>query len=131
MGTSCNSDDGARSSDSEISRTEQVARSRISSNTARYGEALMLTAMEGLTREDNAYLRGTSASAVSDLVQDALREIEAQTRAKGLIIEDVPIIAMDLETIVRDLGHEVTRSEERRVGKECVSTCRSRWSPYP
>src|SRR3546814_18627038 len=23
------------------------------------------------------------------------------------------------------------RSEERRVGQECVSTCRSRWSPYP
>src|SRR3546814_8554437 len=23
-----------------------------------------------------------------------------------------------------------TRSEERRVGKECVSTCRSRWAPY-
>src|SRR3546814_6789473 len=30
------------------------------------------------------------------------------------------------------LAHELaeTRSEERRVGKECVSTCRSRWSPY-
>src|SRR3546814_6195564 len=26
--------------------------------------------------------------------------------------------------------HAVLRSEERRVGKECVSTCRSRWSPY-
>src|SRR3546814_19776345 len=25
---------------------------------------------------------------------------------------------------------QVERSEERRVGKECVSTCRSRWSPY-
>src|SRR3546814_8455335 len=25
---------------------------------------------------------------------------------------------------------EPKRSEERRVGKECVSTCRSRWSPY-
>src|SRR3546814_1434787 len=25
---------------------------------------------------------------------------------------------------------EEARSEERRVGKECVSTCRSRWSPY-
>src|SRR3546814_18646185 len=24
----------------------------------------------------------------------------------------------------------IARSEERRVGKECVSTCRSRWSPY-
>src|SRR3546814_15386613 len=27
-------------------------------------------------------------------------------------------------------GHDDIRSEERRVGKECVSTCRSRWSPY-
>src|SRR3546814_14408031 len=26
--------------------------------------------------------------------------------------------------------HRHGRSEERRVGKECVSTCRSRWSPY-
>src|SRR3546814_5933878 len=25
---------------------------------------------------------------------------------------------------------QTNRSEERRVGKECVSTCRSRWSPY-
>src|SRR3546814_12025790 len=31
-----------------------------------------------------------------------------------------------------DLGRGPgVRSEERRVGKECVSTCRSRWSPYP
>src|SRR3546814_4824811 len=28
------------------------------------------------------------------------------------------------------LAWGVLRSEERRVGKECVSTCRSRWSPY-
>src|SRR3546814_11564101 len=27
-------------------------------------------------------------------------------------------------------NHSPVRSEERRVGKECVSTCRSRWSPY-
>src|SRR3546814_2703089 len=27
-------------------------------------------------------------------------------------------------------GVDIGRSEERRVGKECVSTCRSRWSPY-
>src|SRR3546814_17002845 len=29
--------------------------------------------------------------------------------------------------VILELGN---RSEERRVGKECVSTCRSRWSPY-
>src|SRR3546814_18208869 len=28
-------------------------------------------------------------------------------------------------------GGRTERSEERRVGTECVSTCRSRWSPYP
>src|SRR3546814_3409780 len=32
--------------------------------------------------------------------------------------------------VVVDYGSDNTRSEERRVGKECVSTCRSRWSPY-
>src|SRR3546814_19011613 len=29
------------------------------------------------------------------------------------------------------MHHVVGRSDERREGKECVSTCRSRWSPYP
>src|SRR3546814_3135512 len=29
-----------------------------------------------------------------------------------------------------DLSSQRSRSDERRVGKECVSTCRSRWSPY-
>src|SRR3546814_4224821 len=28
------------------------------------------------------------------------------------------------------LAHDASRSDERRVGTECVSTCRSRWSPY-
>src|SRR3546814_14629002 len=31
---------------------------------------------------------------------------------------------------MRERGWGRIRSEERRVGKECVSTCRSRWSPY-
>src|SRR3546814_3873526 len=33
---------------------------------------------------------------------------------------------------IKDSDHMIhsSRSEERRVGKECVSTCRSRWSPY-
>src|SRR3546814_14630724 len=30
----------------------------------------------------------------------------------------------------RGLSQDAARSEERRVGKECVRTCRSRWSPY-
>src|SRR3546814_13633434 len=37
--------------------------------------------------------------------------------------------AADLPAGVGNLGFAETRSEERRVGKECVSTCRSRGSP--
>src|SRR3546814_4984443 len=36
---------------------------------------------------------------------------------------------LPLATVVRALTSD-NRSEERRVGKECVSTCRFRWSPY-
>src|SRR3546814_5170229 len=40
-----------------------------------------------------------------------------------------------LKTLIEVFGQfglklDALRSEERRVGKECVSTCRSRWSPY-
>src|SRR3546814_18538234 len=34
------------------------------------------------------------------------------------------------QPLERPCAYSDTRSEERRVGKECVSTCRSRWAPY-
>src|SRR3546814_11187504 len=54
----------------------------------------------------------------------------------------LPISAIEIAVLhprnveLRQVGRElvpvgeIPRSEERRVGKECVSTCRSRWSPY-
>ena len=45
-------------------------------------------------------------------------------------------VAVWLDDISRErlrsgnLASLMRRSEERRVGKECVTTCRSRWSPY-
>src|SRR3546814_6870268 len=39
-------------------------------------------------------------------------------------------VAISLSPLAPDTGSPLARSEERRVGKECVSTCRSRWSPY-
>src|SRR3546814_10934356 len=35
----------------------------------------------------------------------------------------------DIKARVNQIKAQIERSEERRVGKECVSTCRSRWSP--
>lgn len=86
---------------------EGIAQARLAHITPLSRQALLLIAMEGFTPEDAGYLIGVSAQEVDQLVADALEEIERQTRARVLIIEDEPIIAMDLETIVRDLGHDV------------------------
>ncbi len=87
---------------------EGLARARLARMTPLSRQALLLTAMEGFTPEDAAYLIDVEPSEVENLVSEALAEIEKQTRARVLIIEDEPIIAMDIETIVRDLGHEGT-----------------------
>jgi len=85
-----------------------IARARLSRVTPLSRQALLLTAMEGFTPEDAGHLIGAGPDEVDRLVAEALDEIERQTRAEVLIIEDEPIIAMDIETIVRDLGHSVT-----------------------
>ncbi|WP_375402917.1 response regulator [uncultured Sphingomonas sp.] len=87
---------------------EAVTRARLAKMTPLSRQALLLTAMEGFTPEDAGYLIEVDTAEVDVLVAEALAEIEQQTRARVLIIEDEPMIAMDIETIVRDLGHEVT-----------------------
>src|SRR3546814_19298512 len=46
-------------------------------------------------------------------------------KAGALFVDHTPVSAR----IARQLSVEAASSEERRGGKECVSTCRSRWSP--
>jgi DNA-directed RNA polymerase specialized sigma24 family protein/CheY-like chemotaxis protein len=92
----------------DAAQPEAIAQARLARITPRSRQALLLTAMEGFTTEDAAYLIAVDPADVDTLVADALSEIERQTHADVLIIEDEPIIAMDLETIVRDLGHGVT-----------------------
>src|SRR3546814_16505544 len=49
-------------------------------------------------------------------------------RLSGLIADYSPEVLLSLHSFTPTLKNR--RSEERRVGKEYVSTCRSRWSPY-
>src|SRR3546814_13383995 len=51
---------------------------------------------------------------------------EALARAKAQMDEESTGVRDEIGFLTIHQG----RSEERRVGKECVSTCRSRWSPY-
>jgi DNA-directed RNA polymerase specialized sigma24 family protein len=92
---------------SEVDGKEGIAQARLAQVTPRSRQALLLTALEGFTSEDAAYLMEADVDEIDALVAEAMAEIERQTHADVLIIEDEPIIAMDLETIVRDLGHSV------------------------
>src|SRR3546814_20359191 len=49
-----------------------------------------------------------------------------------LLLALIPVVCLFIGTTWTgwSLAENETRSEERRVGKECVSTCRARWSPY-
>ncbi|MGI4878565.1 MAG: response regulator [Janthinobacterium lividum] len=102
---------------------ERVAQDRLAAITPLSRQALLLTAMEGFTNEDAAYLIDGSPADIASLVAEALAEIDRQTATRVLIIEDEPIIAMDLESIVRDLGHDVTGVAVTR--DEAVALARS------
>src|SRR3546814_3868190 len=55
------------------------------------------------------------------------RPVEVRDKAIILLLARLGLRAGDIRDMRLD---DIDRSEERRVGKECVSTCRSRWSPY-
>ena len=99
-------DDG--DGDTGFGGAEGIAQARLSRITPLSRQALLLTSLEGFSTEDTAYLIDAEPADVDSLVAEALAEIERQTHADVLIIEDEPIIAMDIEMIVRDLGHNVT-----------------------
>src|SRR3546814_3297693 len=58
---------------------------------------------------------------LASLPFSSLGELQAQVQQTRQLLSEAQRIAYDVKTI--------ERSEERRVGKECVSTCRYRWSP--
>src|SRR3546814_14459064 len=58
-----------------------------------------------------------------------LKDASQYHKLEAYVKDIVGTFANDKRVIIWDLWNE-PRSEERRVGKECVSTCRSRWSPY-
>ena len=85
----------------------KIADARLSRIPSLARQALLLTAVEGFSEDETGRIIGRDTADVHRLIDDAMDEIDRQTRARILIIEDEPIIAMDIEMIVRDLGHDV------------------------
>src|SRR3546814_11631097 len=63
--------------------------------------------------------------------QQAEERLQAALVRKSEAEQDMTNAAISFRTLTGlSIDQVVMRSEERRVGKECVSTCRYRWSPY-
>lgn len=96
---------------------------RLGQLTPAHRQALLLTAMEGFNVSDTARILGVAEDQVRDMVGQAVREISNQPSTKVLIIEDEPIISLDLQSIVREMGHTVaaiatTRDEAVRAARK-------------
>src|SRR3546814_16425080 len=81
---------------------------------------------------DGAGLR-TAEGHQPDQALDQIAYIAEGARLLAVTVDGYGLAGQRLHDHVRDdaavAGREPRRSEERRVGKECVRTCRSRWSP--
>ncbi len=71
-------------------------------------QALLLTAMEGFTTRETARILNVEEGEIDRMVSKAQAEIESELATDVLIIEDEPVIALDIEGLVKDLGHNVT-----------------------
>jgi DNA-directed RNA polymerase specialized sigma24 family protein len=71
-------------------------------------QAFLLTALEGFTPGEAAQILGVDFASVEKLIGTAQAEIDAELATDVLIIEDEPVIAADIEALVRELGHRVT-----------------------
>jgi CheY-like chemotaxis protein len=71
-------------------------------------QAFLLVVVEGFPLDKAAYILGVGETELDELLEQAHRDIAAQVATKVLIIEDEPLIAMDIQAMVEDLGHSVT-----------------------
>src|SRR5579864_3335117 len=70
--------------------------------------AFLLISLEGFSEQDAATILDVDRPTLQQLVEESGRELAAQIATDILIIEDEALIAMDLENLVENLGHQVT-----------------------
>jgi CheY-like chemotaxis protein/DNA-directed RNA polymerase specialized sigma24 family protein len=107
------SDLAAEAADRKLERIQPLPR-----------QAFLLTALEDFSNADTARILSKTVVEVNALIEEASREIAEQVATNVLIIEDEPLIAMDLEELVTSLGHSVT--EIARTRSEAVQAAKLR-----
>ena len=103
------------SEEEESTNPELAAQARLNAVTPLNRQALLLTTLEDFTVEEAADIMEMSPDHISDLVQTAVEEIDRESNTQVLIIEDEPLISMQLEDLVTSLGHEICGTAATRT----------------
>lgn len=85
----------------------RAANRRLARITPLGRQILLLTALEGFSIEEAALITGTDDATVATLLDEAVADLDRESRTSVLIVEDEPLIALELEQIVETLGHSV------------------------
>ena len=99
---------------------ENAARDQLRQITPVNRQALLLTTVEDFSTDEAAQIMDVSSDDVESLVREAVAEIDRENTTSVLIIEDEPLISMQLEDLVRSLGHDIcgtaaTRTQAQEV----------------
>ena len=102
---------------------ESAAQAQLNKITPLNRQALLLTTVEDFTPAEAGEVMDVTEDDVRSLVQEAVEEIDRETATSVLIIEDEPLISMQLEDLVQSLGHEIcgtaaTRTQAQKVVAE-------------
>ncbi len=101
---------------------EAAANERLSAITPLNRQALLLTTLEDFTPAQAAQIMELAPDAIEKLVQEAVTEIDRESATNVLIIEDEPLISMQLEDLVTSLGHTICGTAATRTqAQEVVS----------
>ncbi len=107
------------------SEHEAGAQARLGAITPPARQALLLTTLEEFTSAEAAAILERTPDEIDEMVAEAIAEVEREQTTSVLIIEDEPLIAMQLEDLVTSIGHTVsgtaaTRTQARAAVAEAM-----------
>jgi DNA-directed RNA polymerase specialized sigma24 family protein/CheY-like chemotaxis protein len=94
---------------------EVAAQDRLSRVTPLNRQALLLTTLEDFTAAEAGEIMDIREGDIQELVREAIDEIDRESTTSVLIIEDEPLISMQLEDLVSSLGHEICGTAATRT----------------
>jgi DNA-directed RNA polymerase specialized sigma24 family protein len=103
---------------------EMAAERNLSQITPKPRQAFLLVSVEGFSEDNAARILDVDGPTLRQLLQESGRELAAQIATDVLIIEDEALIALDLQSLIENLGHKVigvarTKTEALAIGQKC------------